>query len=322
MQPPSPPDNDVQRLQTLDSLQLLDSPPEERFDRLTRLAMHIYDVPIALVTLVDEQRQWFKSVQGLNVCETPREVSFCGHAILDDGPLVVEDTWSDPRFADNPLVSGSPHIRFYAGQPIRYLNGAPLGTLCVIDHHPRRFTARDRLILEDLAVLVEVEIHTTQLATADELTGVDNRRGFFATAEKALSLSRRRGYPVCLLFIDLDDFKAVNDRFGHREGDAALVRFAGCLQQACRESDLLARLGGDEFALLLNDAGDAEVDLVLERLAGLVVADAECHDRGYRLSYSWGKVHFDPQRHASLPELLEEGDQLMYRHKHSTVGRS
>lgn len=107
----------------------------------------------------------------------------------------------------------------------------------------------------------------------------------------------------------------VNDDFGHREGDAALVRFAGHLRQACRESDLVARLGGDEFALLLNDADDAEVELVLERLADLVASDAENNNRGYRLRYSLGKVKYDPQSHASLGELLEAGDRLMYRHK-------
>lgn len=315
MQPPSLPDNEQQRLQTLRGLQLLDSGPDERFDRLTRLAMHIYDVPIALVSLVDAERQWFKSSQGLDVCETPREVSFCGHALLQKSALVVEDALQDSRFADNPLVVAGPGIRFYAGHPICYLDGSVLGTLCVIDHQPRVFSARDRLVLEDLAMLVQHEIQATQLATVDELTGIDNRRGFLAAAGRALSLSRRHAYPVCLVFVDLNRFKEINDRFGHREGDQVLSRFARFLRAACRESDLVARLGGDEFVVLLNDAGDPEVDRVLSRLAGAVEQDELQVARPYRLRYSWGILQCDPERQDSLEDLLAEADALMYRHK-------
>lgn len=320
MQPPSQPENEAQRLQTLQSLQILDTPPEERFDRLTRLAMHIYEVPVALVSLVDGERQWFKSAQGLDVCETSREVSFCGHAILHDDALVVEDTLEDERFINNPLVTGPSGIRFYAGYPITYLDGSVLGTLCVIDHAPRRFSARDRLILEDLATLVEHEIHATQLATVDELTGLDNRRGFLAAAERALNLSRRKGYPLSLVFVDLNRFKTVNDRFGHREGDRALARFAGFLRGACRDSDLVARIGGDEFVMLLNHAAEAEVAMVLERLAEAVERDTREAQRGYQLQYSCGVLHCSSDRRDSLETLLAEADALMYRHKRGEHG--
>ena len=264
MQPAAIPDNDSSRLDTLRSLNILDSKPEERFDRLTRLAMHVFEVPIALVSLVDTDRQWFKSRQGLEATETPRNTSFCGHAIMGEGAFVVEDTSKDPRFADNPLVTGEPGVRFYAGYPIRYLDGSVLGTVCIIDHKPRQFGARDLLILQDLATLVEHEMQAMEMATLDELTAINNRRGFFILAGQALRMSRRKNFPVTLVFIDLNGFKPINDRFGHAEGDTVLKFFAGALLDVSRDSDIVARLGGDEFVLLLNDASDTEVATVLD----------------------------------------------------------
>ena len=120
LEPPLPPD-EAMRLAALRSLNILDTPAEERFDRITRLAQRLFDVPIALVSLVDTNRQWFKSCQGLDASETPRSISFCGHAILEDGPLIIEDATKDQRFADNPLVTGPPDIRFYTGQPLKKL---------------------------------------------------------------------------------------------------------------------------------------------------------------------------------------------------------
>jgi signal transduction histidine kinase len=155
-----------QRLAALHALQILDTPPEERFDRITRLATLFFDVPISLVTFVEEQRQWFKSVQGLSICETPRDQSFCAHALSVQGVLVVPDALLDPRFEYNPLVTGNPWIRFYAGAPIRALDGSPLGTLCIIDRQPRDLSPADQRALEDLAQWVEHEINTIQVSEA------------------------------------------------------------------------------------------------------------------------------------------------------------
>ncbi len=162
---PRPADEQV-RLAVLRGLGILDTPAEERFDRITRLATRLYEVPIALVSLVDENRQWFKSRQGLDVAETPRDVSFCAHTILGDELLVISDAQLDERFADNPLVTGAPHIRFYAGCPLRAPDGTKLGTLCVIDHHPRSFGADDRAALQDLAELAAREIALGQVSSS------------------------------------------------------------------------------------------------------------------------------------------------------------
>lgn len=166
---PLPPDESV-RLSTLYALSILDTPPEARFDRITRLAMRLFDVPIALITLVDAERQWFKSCQGLDVSETPRGISFCGHAILEDRALVVSDALLDERFADNPLVTGEPHIRFYAGFPITAPNGSRLGTFCIIDRRPRHLNQEQLDTLRDMAVWAQDELYNVELARAFQLS--------------------------------------------------------------------------------------------------------------------------------------------------------
>lgn len=151
--------HEQERLTALEQSGLLDSNPEERFDRLTRIACKMFDVPIALVSLVDRNRQWFKSCQGLAAPQTPRDISFCGHAILHSDVFVIEDTHDDDRFTDNPLVTEAPFIRFYAGAPLHNANGFRLGTLCIIDRKPRSFGKDDQALLRELADCVEREIN-------------------------------------------------------------------------------------------------------------------------------------------------------------------
>ncbi len=148
---------------TLRSLNILDTPAEDRFDRITRLAQRLFDVPIALVSLVDENRQWFKSCQGLDLAQTPRSSSFCAHAILGDDILVIPDATLDPRFADNPLVTAEPYIRFYAGCPLVASDGSKVGTLCIIDRLPRTLRADQYIVLRDLAAWAANEINTVEL---------------------------------------------------------------------------------------------------------------------------------------------------------------
>ncbi len=163
MIPPPKPANEDDRLQALRELEILDTPPEERFDRLTRLARDMFDAPIALVSIVDGTRQWFKSAQGLEATETSREVSFCGHAIMSDEVMVVPDATADARFADNPLVLADPSIRFYAGAPLSAENGQHVGTLCVIDTKPREWTAEQSRTLRELADVVQEELQQNRI---------------------------------------------------------------------------------------------------------------------------------------------------------------
>lgn len=317
MTPPSIPANEQLRLHTLRSLNILDTSAEERFDRLTRLARRLFGVPIALVSLVDANRQWFKSCIGLSVTESQREISFCGHAILDDGILMVLDALLDERFHDNPLVTHDPGIRFYAGCPLSVANGGKLGTLCLIDVQPREFGEEDRALLRDLARMAEQELTALQLATMDELTLLSNRRGFSALAQHALNVCKRLDKPATLLLFDLDGFKSINDRFGHAEGDRALSVFAGQLRQSLRDSDVIGRLGGDEFVALLTSTDAAQCNATLARLETAIDAINAHAARGYDIAYSVGTVEFDAQRHDGTAALLAEADNAMYANKAS-----
>ncbi|MBV8604890.1 MAG: GAF domain-containing protein [Pelomonas sp.] len=152
------PSNESARLQALRELLILDTPPEQRFDRVVEFAREEFEVPIVLLSLIDGERQWFKARTGLDACETGRDISFCGHAILQPALFVVPDARLDPRFADNPLVTGPPHIRFYAGAPLEVAPGLRVGTLCLISPQPRAFDATDQAILGVLRDLVVGEL--------------------------------------------------------------------------------------------------------------------------------------------------------------------
>jgi len=172
--------DEARRLQVLIDLNLLDSAPDERFDRITRLAARIFNVPTALVSLIDAERQWFKSRVGIDVPETPRSDSFCAHAIQQDDVMVVVDACADARFANNPLVLGDAGIRFYAGSPIDVGDGVRIGTLCIVDRVPREFGHAERTLLRDLAGIVANEVAALQLKATVER----ERRG--AAALRAL----------------------------------------------------------------------------------------------------------------------------------------
>ncbi|WP_296252422.1 sensor domain-containing diguanylate cyclase [Pseudomonas sp. UBA4194] len=315
---PAKPAHESERVHTLRSLNILDSAPEERFDRLTRLARRLFDVPIALVSLVDSNRQWFKSCQGLGTTETSRDVSFCGHAILSDQILMIPDAGSDERFHDNPLVTGEPHIRFYAGCPLKVGNGSNVGTLCLIDTRPRVLDVEERGLLRDLASMAEREIEALQLASLDDLTHLSNRRGFEALAEHALSMCKRMGTPASLLFFDLNDFKVINDTYGHAEGDKALVTFAQVLRKTLREMDVIGRLGGDEFVALLLGSNAADGDAIVARLQQALIAKNHEQGRRYAIQYSVGRIEYDPARHDSIKRLLADADGAMYAQKQAS----
>jgi diguanylate cyclase (GGDEF)-like protein len=318
---PSKPVNEAARIQVLHGLNVLDSAPEERFDRLTRLAKRLFNVPIALVTLVDKDRQWFKSCVGLDVNETSRDVSFCGHAILQDELLLVPDAKQDERFHDNPLVTGAPNIRFYAGYPLTVPNGNKMGTLCLIDTQPRQLDDEERALLRDLAGMAEQELMAVQMASMDELTLLSNRRGFKTLAQHGLDACKRLDRPATLLFFDLNDFKQINDLYGHAEGDNALKTFADVLRIAFRESDVVGRLGGDEFVALLTGSSHVETTAIMARLKEILDERNAMLQRGYDIRFSVGQIEYDPQRHDNVATLLADADSAMYAHKQALKRR-
>ena len=166
------PTNEAERLAALKEYHILDTETEQSYDDITTLAAQICEAPIAMVSLVDDTRQWFKSRVGVAQQQTPREVAFCAHAILQSKPFIVKDATKDRRFADSALVTGEPHIRFYAGIPLTNPEGLALGTLCVVDHHPRRLSAAQQKALQALSrqimTLLELKRVSTRLADALE----------------------------------------------------------------------------------------------------------------------------------------------------------
>lgn len=157
---PPVPANEKERLALLHEMLLLDTPPERRLDRIVEFASTEFAVPICLISLVDSERQWFKARVGVGACETPRDISFCGHALASGEILLVPDALLDERFHDNPLVSGPPHIRFYAGAPLVCGDGLAIGTLCLIDTRPRTLDPVEQAILESLRDLALIELTT------------------------------------------------------------------------------------------------------------------------------------------------------------------
>ena len=311
---PQIPLDEPHRLQSLRALNILDTGREERFDRITRLTRRVFQVPVSLISFTDAGRVWFKSAEGIDFREIPRDVSFCGHAILRDDVFVIPDASRDPRFADNPGVVNPPGVRFYAGCPFSHPDGSKLGTLSILDYVPRELDEDGIANLRDLAAVVESELRSLYLSTLDELTRLNNRRGFLGQAQQSLNLCARQGRPASLIFFDLDDFKRINDEFGHAAGDRALKEFAARMKAAFRDSDICARLSGDEFVVLLPNTRLHEAEEVRQRFIGLLGEDNARPGRAYRLTCSSGAVE-SPGDGETLEELLRASDARMYRSK-------
>lgn len=307
--------DELRRLQSLRASGLLNSGKQERFDRLTRLARTLYDLPVASISLVGENTLHVKSCAGLDVDTLPRDITFCAHTILQTDPLIVNDLRGDMRFHDNPLVTEAPFIRFYAGYPVQLPDGATVGAFCLMDHKPRAFSAHEIAILSDLAAIVEDEFKVLDAATADELTGLFNRRGFISLAEYALLTAGRRNEPASVVFIDLDRFKLINDTWGHEQGDRALKAMADLMKATFRESDLIARQGGDEFILLLANTSRASAGKVMDQLSNRVAEYNRQGGNPWQLAFSWGCVEYDPREQHSLNDIVAMADRRMYQAK-------
>jgi diguanylate cyclase (GGDEF)-like protein len=308
---PPPPDPGASHAPGLHALEVLGTDADERFDRFTRLAQRLFDTPIALLKLTGSDRYWVKSRVRLHPTTPLPELAFCSVALLGEELVIVPDTTRDGRLQNHPLVVDLPEIRFYAGCPVRAPDGSTLGTLCVIDHEPREVGEEDARMLEDLARMLEQELQSLSLATLDALTNLTNRRGFDAIAEHTIAMCRRVDEPATLLYFDLDGFKPINDTLGHAAGDRVLRTFARNLQATFRDSDVVARVGGDEFCVLLTGATTEDVRRPLSLLEGSL----KMREGEPLVSFSVGIAQYDPSRHSSVRELVEEADQRMYRQK-------
>lgn len=262
-----------ERLEELYSLGLLDTASELRFDRYTSLVAELFGFPIVLVTFVDRNRQWFKSSRGLDIKETSRDISFCAHTIQQEGVMVVADTHKDARFAQNPLVTGPPYIRFYAGAVVHGPAGRPIGSLCTIDHVRRELSARKQVLLRQFAELVENELrHAHDLdvlrasveysAYYDALTGLPNRRLLLDRLNKLLESASSEKRQVAVLVFNIVELRLVNQSLGSDVGDAMLKQVGERLGSCCPLGGTVARLQADEFVMVFatGATGKAPID--------------------------------------------------------------
>jgi diguanylate cyclase (GGDEF)-like protein len=245
------PADEEQRLRDLWRYAVLDTGSDPHFDHIVQLASEVLEVPIALVSLVDRDRQWFLARHGLEVQQTPRCMAFCAHAIAERRTLVVPDALVDDRFNTNPLVTESPRIRFYAGVPLRSSEGHNLGTLCVIDLRPRSFDAHQCRILELMADLVMRELELRQRSVQCPVTGLFSRSFFFRFGQQEMERARQSGTDLTLFNFDIDDFRQVNNRWGHQAGDAVLLDVCRVAAEQLSQDDLFGRIGDEEFSILL-----------------------------------------------------------------------
>jgi diguanylate cyclase (GGDEF)-like protein len=259
-------DFEDQRLAALYEYDVLDTPPEESFDRITRLVKLSLGVPTSVVSLVDRDRQWFKSRQGMEAAETPRNISFCTHTIQKDEPLIIPNALEDPRFANSPLVTCKNGVRMYVGVPLKTPSGFNIGALCAIDSKPGNVTPEQINVMQDLARLVVDELELRKLAAIDSLTGAMTGRAFALEAKKEVSRARRYGRGLGCIMFDLDHFKKINDTYGHAAGDQVLRTVATICQDELRGADILGRVGGEEFVIVMPETALEGAAATAERL--------------------------------------------------------
>lgn len=258
------------RLAALRRCEVLDTPREAPFERVTGLVRAVLNVPIATVSLIDKNRQWYKSCVGMDSADLPRELSFCTHTIQSREPLAIPDTLADPRFAHYPTVIGEPFIRSYLGVPFASPDGYNLGSLCALDTKPRTFEPAQIEVLRNFAALIADELELRRIAQYDSLTGASTRRSFLLEIEKSIATYRRSRTPASLLVLDVDHFKRINDGFGHPVGDEVLRRLSQCVQEQLRKGDLLGRLGGEEFGILLAGDDSRAAEMAANRLRNAI----------------------------------------------------
>ncbi len=324
------PMNEYDRLEALLELDVLDTPPNERLDEIVGLAADLCGAPMAALSLVDSNRQWFKSSRGLPCSETSRDDAFCAHTIMSESVMVVSDARTDARFFDNRLVTEE-GFRFYAGAPLISLSGHAIGTICVIDTVARSIEPWQQKMLEILArqAMAQLQLHRLVddhndvlddldmahrnlhfLATHDPLTGVLNRRAVTDLIDGLAVANAGRSVASALMFIDLDHFKDVNDAYGHEAGDRVLVTIADRIHLGARGDDAVARLASDEFVVVIPNAARYAPEALARRLHEAIAVPVEHQGASISVSASIGIARWDDHV-LSAGDLLRDASAAM-----------
>ncbi len=326
---PAPkPTGEGERLAALREYQVLESEAEQAFDDLTQLAASLCRTPIALVSLIESERQWFKSKVGIQATECPRDISFCAYAILQSDLMMVRDTLADPRFAGNPLVLSEPKIRFYAGLPLFTADGKhALGTLCVLDIVPRDLSGEQITALRALARQAEALLESCrlraelkkahaqrlraeqelqmaydrepELARVDLLTGLINRRAFLEIADRERKRAQRYEVPMSVIAFDLENLQRIRQQQGDQVADALLVSVSNLLKNRVRHTDVLARSGEAEFTVLLPTTAAEPAKQFAGKIRELMLEAIQQHD--WPLLFAISVV-----THMKAPETTED----------------
>ncbi|MFV0294781.1 MAG: diguanylate cyclase domain-containing protein [Hyphomicrobiaceae bacterium] len=326
---------ETDRISELRRYHILDTPPDGAFDDIARLASQFFDAPIAIISLVDEDRVWFKSACGLEgVHQIERGPGLCASAIMQDGVYVAEDLKQDPNSLANPLVARANGFRFYAAAPLKSSRGSALGTICVLDVKPRTFTAENAKQLQSFGrlVMAQMEHRLASRAVADTaaeiarkntlleyaanhdvLTGLLNRRSIDTLLAKYWNPSVGR-LDGAVLLLDIDNFKAINDKHGHHTGDATLVAIADCIRGAVRSTDFVGRYGGEEFIVYLDGCDLVTARRVAERVR-LAVEEFPVGAAGLQLKVTISGGLCLGDAGPSISRILQLADEALYTAK-------
>ena len=322
---------ELSRMAAVHRTRLLGTPAEERFDRITRLARRMFDVPMACLDIVGEKLVWLKSVQGFDGLEGMRKDSYCHYAVLNDQICMVRDARADPRFHDSCLAQ---IWVFYAGVPLHF-NGERVGVLCIGDGKPRDFDSDQLEALHDLGAMAEHELEVAALSEAqvilahsneelemkariDVLTHLWNRRAILELAEGELAAGANNS--IAIVMIDIDHFKKINDTFGHPAGDEVLRSVAERLRRWLRPNDAVGRFGGEEFLAILSGVGPEEALQVCERIRFEVAKTTICCDQ-HKIPVSCSIGIAVSQAPADLDRLISSADGALYHAKESGRNR-
>ena len=308
------------RLAALASYDILDTEAELPFDRIVRLVRKLLDVPMATVSFVDKDRQWFKAKCGIAMQETERKAAICDHTIRSHEPLVVPDLRKDPRFADLPHIRAEPPILSYLGVPLVTDEGYALGALCALDSKPHEFPPEHVSILADLAGLVVDWLEMRRLSQSDFLTGAMSRRAFRVELERRIAERARDGTPSSIALLDIDHFKRINDSHGHAAGDDVLKAVVAQCSAQLREDEVIARLGGEEFCLLLPGAGPDEASDTAERYRRAIAASDIPGLPDLDVTASFGVAPLT-ETYQTPEEWLHAADKALYRAKETGRNR-
>jgi diguanylate cyclase (GGDEF)-like protein len=342
----SSPYNESERINALLRYQILDTPPEDAFDRITALVAQLLNVPIVVASLVDTDRIWFKSHHGMAVSEIVRTPGLCASAILSNEPYILADALHDPRSLTNPLVTGEFGLRFYAAIPLKTHDNHNLGTLSCLDFKPRTITKEQ---IEILSILAQVimdqmelrlaarrvdELHQNLIAahetlkiqaSHDSLTKIWNRSAIMELLNKTLDRSQRERLPLSVMILDIDFFKKVNDSYGHLVGDEVLIAVVNRLQQVFRNSDFIGRMGGEEFLCVMYPCNKEEASHIAERcrraICSLPILSGRDHQTTLNVTISGGLFSTDKCLDMALQEIIQKADDALYISKQNGRNR-